>query len=111
MERRDDFPHDIPAPHFAPRFSLEEVQLLLRVINDDDVSFEQIARSLEPRGPIAALFTRTANSAGLGAGQPVRSVRHALSILGLQRIRQIVSQLLVAAAEERAAMNRSAAGR
>lgn len=92
MERRHDVPHGIPAPHSSP-VSRADVQAVLQVLQDEDVDYDTIAAALEGRPGIASLLQRLASSIGLGAGQPVRSMRHALAILGLQRIRSTVASL------------------
>lgn len=93
MERRKDTAHELPAPHFPLQIAPQDAQQLLVLAGQDDVDFEKLATAMDAYGLIAGIMIRAANSVSLGAVQQVRSLRHALAILGLQRIRTMLSDL------------------
>jgi HD-like signal output (HDOD) protein len=102
MEHRNDPAHEIQPPHFSTQVSREDVQALLELVQDDDVSFDNVVKGLENRGLISATLIRTANSIGVGSTHQARSLKHALAILGLRRIREILRQLLEESEKDRA---------
>lgn len=93
MATRHDPSQPVGAPHFSPVPSLEEVESLIRLASDSEVDFADLACELESRPGISSLIHRTANSVGMGTVREVRSLRHALAILGLQRVRAILFQV------------------
>ncbi|WP_437204115.1 HDOD domain-containing protein [Planctomicrobium sp. SH664] len=105
MTIRRDAAHRQAAPHFDVRPALQDLDELLAFTTDDDVSFARLERELGSRPLIAAHLMRSATSAGLGAYE-VRSLRHALALLGMKRIRETLRQLQEKAQPER----RAAAG-
>jgi HD-like signal output (HDOD) protein len=102
MEHRNHSAHDIPAPHFSTQPSREDLQELLELVQTDEVDFDDIVQKLENRGLISATLIRTANSIGVGSIHQARSLKHALAILGLRRIREVLRALLDDSDKERA---------
>lgn len=88
MEHRHDHRHELAAPHFANRISLDDAQAIVDITANEQVHFDALLHALEGRDALAGLYWRRATSIGVGI-QNVRSLRHALAILGLQRIRAI----------------------
>ncbi|SFI36254.1 HDOD domain-containing protein [Planctomicrobium piriforme] len=95
MDLRTHLPHEIPAPHFPSPISAADVQAILDLVQTDDADLQKLVAALEARPPIAGLVTRAVNSVSLGSMQQVRSLRHAVAILGLQRVRQLMIDLKV----------------
>ena len=93
MERRRDEAHAVKPPHFQTLPSLGEVQLLIDLTFNEDVDFEVLAAEVAARASIKALVFRAANGIGIGAVREIRSLRHALAILGLARVRELLYAL------------------
>lgn len=93
MTLRHDAPHPVAPPHFSTQPDPADVRALLRLASDDEVSFAKLGDALAEQGAVAFAFLRAASSIGEGAGQPIRSVRHALALLGLQRTRMLLLEL------------------
>ncbi|WP_437227748.1 HDOD domain-containing protein [Planctomicrobium sp. SH661] len=101
MEIRKDVSHDLSAPHFPFQPSLEDVNIVIDIASDDDVSFELIATVMQSRPAIAMAMIKTANSASFGAPRQIRSLRHALALMGLHRIRNLLAEMKMEAQSER----------
>jgi len=93
MELRRHSSHQIPAPHLLQSVPEEDVATILERLEDDDLSFHEFSRSLVPHPAIAAAIIRAVNSVSLGNQQPVQSLRHALTLLGLNRTRSVLQEL------------------
>ena len=99
MERRHDAAHGQLAPHLFSKLKADDLRSLSRLAYDDDVSYEMLVEVLQFHPLVGSVLRRAASSIGVGAGQPIRSMRHALAILGLARIRATLDQLVVNAEE------------
>lgn len=93
MANRRDNAHALHGPHFQNLPSLEDVQHLITVAFQDDVNFETLACEISECSHVDEYITRAANAVSLGTLYEIRSLRHALAILGLDRIRDILSAL------------------
>jgi HD-like signal output (HDOD) protein len=94
MEFRRDDAQQIAPPHRRAQISEADVLEVLQLVSNDNVNFDDLVETLKTQPALAQMFLRWANSIGLGARLPPRSLRHALVILGLRRIREILFQLL-----------------
>lgn len=101
MEIRQDVTHELAAPHFPLLPRLEDVTEILTLVNDEEVSFNQIAKAMESRPIMAANIIRAVNSVSLATARPVRSLRHALTLMGLRSIRQLLAEMRHDAIHER----------
>lgn len=101
MEFREDAAQRIGAPHFSTRSAEEDWLRMLRLASNEDISFERLAQEMERCAGIPFALIRAANSAVVGVGTEVRSLRHALALLGLRRIQDILAEGRYVAAGER----------
>ncbi len=88
MGMRNHSAHQIPAPHLLLNVPQETLDGVLRLLDDDDVDFVKLARSIEAHAALAAIIIREVNSVTVGNHQPIESIRHAIALLGLRRIRE-----------------------
>jgi HD-like signal output (HDOD) protein len=77
--------------------------MLIRLASDNDVDFAELESELTSHPGIAGLVQRAANAVSMGTVHEVRSLRHALAILGLERVRAILFQLREDVTNSRAA--------
>jgi len=69
---------------------------LVATISDDDVSFVELADLIEKDIVLAGNVLRTVNSALYGRRGTINSVRHAVSLMGLAKIRNVTMSLSLA---------------
>lgn len=90
-------PADLPAP---PQSALE----MLRACSRDDLSHNQLADFAQTDPVLTTEILRVVNTPLFGLGHDVTSVRHAISLLGMRALRNIVLCLLVREAVQRHAI-------
>lgn len=66
---------------------------VLRLARSPNSSMRDIARIVEKDPPMAARVLKVANSAYYGLSQKVSSLQHALAVLGLREVRNIVTSM------------------
>jgi putative nucleotidyltransferase with HDIG domain len=64
---------------------------LLQQVSKEDISFRKVADVIRSDAPLSADTLRIANSALIGPRFPVTGVLHALAMLGLDRVRSLVT--------------------
>lgn len=69
---------------------------LLRLVNDPDVDFQEIARTISLDQTLTAQLLRIANSAFYGFSQQIRTVQQATVILGRYAVRNMALSLAMA---------------
>ena len=87
-------PADLPAP---PQSALE----ILRACSRDDIDNKQLADFAQTDPILTAEILRVVNTPLFGIGHEVTSVRHAISLLGIRALRNIVLCLMVREAVQR----------
>jgi len=93
MEVRKDFSHELAAPHFVAFPTPEEIEVLLMLAGDEENSIQKIARVIGGRPMVSAAIMQAVNSVSTGTGRQIRSLRHALAMMGLERVREILIDL------------------
>ena len=86
------------SPEYRPPVLPDVALMLMRLANDPRANFEKVERVLASDGAIAARVVSMSNSAFFSRGVPVRSLKTAVSRLGLSQIRDLAFQ---ASAESR----------
>lgn len=69
-------------------------QSLVRTLNDPDASAAQIAAIISKDPALTANLLRMANSAQFGLSRQVLSLDHAITMLGMSRIRSLSTSIL-----------------
>jgi sigma-B regulation protein RsbU (phosphoserine phosphatase) len=90
-------PSDLPAP---PQSALE----ILRACAREEVDHKQLAEFAQTDPVLTAEILRVVNTPLFGIAQQVTSVRHAISLLGVRALRNIVLCLMVREAVQQHAM-------
>ena len=68
---------------------------LVREVNREDADIDKIDNMLTATPEIAAHILRMVNSAALGVPREIKDVRHAITMLGMRRIRQLITSVSV----------------
>jgi|GEM_PF-1898776 HD-like signal output (HDOD) protein len=93
MSLKSHLAHELPAPHFPAPYSFEELQILLDLISNDETDLRMIVEAMEARPAIASRVEREVNSVGLGSNVQIRTLRHAITVLGMRRVRDLLLDL------------------
>jgi HD-like signal output (HDOD) protein len=93
MEWRRDFSHELAAPHMSLQPTLEHLTYILSILDDEELGFNQLASAIETRPLVAGAIIREANSVSVASGRPVKTVRYALVLLGVRRVRSLLTDL------------------
>lgn len=101
MDGREDPRQALGAPHFNTRSSRDEILRILQLAASDEVSFDRLTEAMEGCAGVPFAVIRAANSALIGAPQEVRSLRQAIVMLGLRRIRGVLAEQLEQVTSER----------
>ncbi|MGA2267919.1 MAG: HDOD domain-containing protein [Bryobacteraceae bacterium] len=64
---------------------------VLQLVSREDIAFRKLAESIKADAALGADMLRVANSAFFGSRYPVTGVLHAIAMLGLDRIRSLVT--------------------
>lgn len=91
FNRRIDQPERLTAPHQLPAF--QDLQRLMNAIQDEEVDFTNFCDALTDVPQVKKLILRDARSILAGRGNRIETVKHAVAMLGLRRIRLMLSQL------------------
>jgi len=85
---------EIHPPHESPWELAARCREVSRLSDDSEVDLQQIARCAQESPVLAQRLIRRANSASLGLRNRVSEVGQAVTVLGADRIRSVVEQLL-----------------
>ncbi len=91
--------HEIQQPHFLSNIPQEELEYVLELLSDENVNLRDVVSRLQAHPSLGVLIIRAVNAVKLGTQQNVRSLQHAISLLGLDRTRQILVDNIVEANE------------
>lgn len=72
---------------------------LLRILGElsqNDVSLDTLQKSIQPHVPLTYKLIRYLNSGAFAFRDPIRSVRHALALLGVDRLRRVLTLMILA---------------
>lgn len=83
-----------PKPHFSQQDIADRCEELLRLSGNREPNLREIARRTSEIPELAQLVVQRANSAKIGLRHRVSDVDHAVVLLGADRIRGLVRQLL-----------------
>ncbi|WP_437187493.1 HDOD domain-containing protein [Planctomicrobium sp. SH668] len=97
--------HAPTRPHFSPRPPLDDLHAMLEIVQEDDVDFYRLAAVMERSPLLSTTIIRAANSVEHGSTRQVKTMRHALILIGLVRIRAILQNLLPTAVKTEQASN------
>lgn len=89
--RRIDQAERLSAPHQLPAF--QDLQRLSNAIRDEEVDFTKFCETLGEVPQVKNLILRDARSILAGSGNRIETVRHAVAMLGLRKIRMMLNQL------------------
>ncbi|MEZ6130990.1 MAG: HDOD domain-containing protein [Planctomycetaceae bacterium] len=89
--RRFDSAQTIPVPHVLP--ALKDITPLIEMTDLDDVDFATFCSEVEKHEVIAGQIMRAARSVGTGRGDTVNNLRHAVALIGMRRIHNILDTL------------------
>jgi EAL and modified HD-GYP domain-containing signal transduction protein len=84
----------------APGDRMFLLRLLARV-QDPDVELEEIEQLVGTNLGVSYKLLRYVNSAVIGAAQEIESIRHAMAMLGLERVRMCVVMLVLAGLDDK----------
>lgn len=73
----------------------------LDLLGDPDVSSEQLRQVIEPDQSLTAAVLRLANSALFGFLQPITTLSHAITLIGLARLRSLIMASIMAGMRDR----------
>lgn len=73
----------------------------LDLLGDPDVSSEQLRQIIEPDQSLTAAVLRLANSALFGFLQPITTLSHAITLIGLARLRSLIMASIMAGMRDR----------
>ncbi len=93
MELRKHQKHELAAPHLLQNVSPSDISAVLDILDDEEADFSKLANLIQNRPAIATVIIRAVNAVLNGNQQPVQSLKHALSYLGLERTRQTLRAL------------------
>ena len=93
MELRKHQKHELAAPHLLQNVAPTDIAAVLAILEDEDADFTKLAKLIQNRPAIATVIIRAVNAVLNGNQQPVQSLKHALSYLGLERTRQTLRSL------------------
>ncbi|MEP3482256.1 MAG: HDOD domain-containing protein [Fuerstiella sp.] len=91
MKHRIDQPERLSAPYQLPAF--RDLERLSNAIRDEEVDFTKFCETLGEVPQVKNLILRDARSILAGSGSRIETTRHAVAMLGLRRIRLMLSQL------------------
>ena len=91
LRRRIDQPHGGSKLVLEPR--AYEVAELLRMLELEDVDFRHFSEALAGNKPAAERILRTVQSIALGRGHDIKSLHHAVLLIGLRRVRASLTHL------------------
>ncbi|MEZ6064744.1 MAG: HDOD domain-containing protein [Planctomycetaceae bacterium] len=94
-KRRFDQQHASPQPH--SRITQADVDALQAIIANDAVEFRAIAKVLERSVGLARAVLRHVNGVRYGLDYRVTEISHAVTLLGVRRLRNFVEELRVGA--------------
>jgi len=98
---------DIPSkPHFAQQDITSRCEELFHLSSDREPNLREIARRTNEIPELAHLVVQRANSAEVGLRHRIEDVDHAVVLLGADRIRGLLRQLLFDTARLRALTER-----
>jgi len=89
MDAADRTQRTLSCLNRVPAFNETAVKLLVRPFDDDD-SIGGIEESFRSDPPLASQLLTAANSAAMGLRARVSTLRHALAVLGINRVRSLV---------------------
>jgi len=87
-KRRFDDAHSIPVPHVLP--SLRELNPLLEMADYEELDFGTFCGLVENQPLISSQIMRAARAIGAGRENGIQSLRHAVAIIGLRRVHDIL---------------------
>ncbi len=93
-------------PHFARQDIAIRCEELFRLSSDGESNLREIARRTSEIPELAELVVQRANSAKVGLRHRVNDVDHAVVLLGADRVRGLVRQLMFDTARLRALSER-----
>lgn len=91
VHRRIDQPEAVAAPHQLPAF--QDLQRLMNAIRDEEVDLTTFCDVLGDVPQVKNLILRDARSILAGRGNRIETVKHAVAMLGLRKIRLMLAQL------------------
>lgn len=91
VHRRIDQAERLAAPHQLPAF--RDLQRLMNAIQDEEVDFTKFCDVLGDVPQVKNLILRDARSILSGRGNRIETVKHAVAMLGLRKIRLMLNQL------------------
>lgn len=89
--RRFDNKHQVPAPHTLPDFRV--LQALTELTNIDDLDYEEFCQAAETEPVIIHRIMRAARAIRAGRENGVEELRHAIAIIGLRRVKEILEKI------------------
>jgi HD-like signal output (HDOD) protein len=84
----------IRQPHFASWDLAVQCEEVVRLSSDAEPNLQEIARRAQAHPALAQLVVTHVNSPRYGLRNKVSDVHHAVALLGAERIRGLVEQLL-----------------
>ena len=90
MLRFDD-QHSIPAPHALP--TQRVLQALIELTGSDDLDYARFCEAVKAETVITGKIMRAARAIGAGRANGIDELRHAIAILGLRHVREILETL------------------
>lgn len=91
IKRRIDRPQELGPPVQLPAF--RELQKLMSAIADENVDFTEFCTALRDVPQVKKVILRDAHSALSGRVNRIENLKHAVAMLGLNKVRAILAQL------------------
>ncbi|WP_437192230.1 HDOD domain-containing protein [Planctomicrobium sp. SH527] len=92
-------PHEISQPHFLSNVPREELEYVLELLSDEGVNLKDVVSRLQVHPALAVLIIKSVNAVKLGNQQNIRSLQHAIGLLGLDRTKQLLIDSIAEANE------------
>lgn len=91
VKHRIDQAERLSAPHQLPAF--QDLQRLSNAIEDEEADFKKFCETVGEVPQVKNLIFRDARSILAGRGSRIETIRHAVAMLGVRRIRGMLAQL------------------
>lgn len=89
--RRFDDDHSLSAPHSLPNRSV--LNALLELVGSHDIDYARFCNRVEAEPAVAGRIMRAARSILAGRHNGVQELRHAVAIIGLRRVQEILEAI------------------
>lgn len=91
VKHRIDTVHEVSSPRLIEQF--RELERLTNLLNDDNVDLEKFCLSIRHMPQLQTRIFRQARSIMAGRGNQIQELKHAVTMLGLQKTKAILAEV------------------